>query len=115
MQTIFKMFTYETAYSYVLFLIVSHAGLEKTHGFSCFFFFGWVFGCQPWSHAANNLRDNFFNFLRRAEGLHLGCENTKACVSPNDEYCAVGSSDGSLYVWKMSNGVLQATLSGEHR
>ncbi|KAA0192344.1 hypothetical protein HAZT_HAZT001564 [Hyalella azteca] len=49
-----------------------------------------------------------------AEGLHLGSDTARACVSPDDTYVAVGSADGAVYVWSVDTSALATTLSKEH-
>ncbi|KAF2368202.1 WD40 repeat [Trinorchestia longiramus] len=49
-----------------------------------------------------------------AEGLHLGSDCTRACVSPDDTYVAVGSGDGVIHVWSVDTGTLATTLTKGH-
>lgn len=51
----------------------------------------------------------------RADGVLLGSDLTRACVSPDDVYCAVGSADGAVHVWDLQTSSLATNpLTGQH-
>ncbi|XP_029964133.1 ATG16 autophagy related 16-like 2 isoform X2 [Salarias fasciatus] len=50
----------------------------------------------------------------RAEGFKCGSDSTKAVISPDGCYVAVGSADGAVYVWDVSSGNLETRLSDKH-
>ena len=52
-----------------------------------------------------------------APGFHVGCDWTRAVLSPDGEYASAGSGDGSLYVWgvrESASGRATAVLKGGH-
>lgn len=50
----------------------------------------------------------------RADGFKVGCDWTRAIISPDSEYVAAGSSDGSIFIWNINNGKLEKELKGGH-
>ena len=40
----------------------------------------------------------------KGEGFHSSCDWSNAAFSPDSEYVASGSNDGSVYVWKFQSG-----------
>lgn len=51
----------------------------------------------------------------RAEGFKCGADWTKAIFSPDGNYAAAGSYDGSLHLWEVLTGSLVTSLYGQHR
>ncbi|XP_048524311.1 autophagy-related protein 16-1 isoform X2 [Dendroctonus ponderosae] len=47
------------------------------------------------------------------EGFKVGCDWSRATFSPDGQYVAVGSSDGSVYIWGVSTGKVETILK-EH-
>lgn len=50
----------------------------------------------------------------RAEGFKCGSDSTKAVISPDGCYLAVGSADGAVYIWNVSTGNLETRLPDKH-
>ncbi|CAN9511233.1 unnamed protein product [Ophioblennius macclurei] len=50
----------------------------------------------------------------RAEGFKCGSDSTKAVISPDGCYVAVGSVDGAVYIWNVSTGNLEIRLPDKH-
>lgn len=46
----------------------------------------------------------------RASGNRLASNWSRSCISPDDEYVAAGSSDGTVHVWSISKGSIVSTL-----
>ncbi|XP_066444478.1 protein Atg16l2 [Eleutherodactylus coqui] len=51
----------------------------------------------------------------RADGFKCGCDWNKAILSPDATYSMSGSSDGTIFIWNTQTGLLERSLSGEHR
>lgn len=49
----------------------------------------------------------------RATGNRVASNWSRSCISPDDNYVAAGSADGSVYIWSISKADIVATL-GEH-
>ncbi|KAK4336805.1 hypothetical protein RND71_044027 [Anisodus tanguticus] len=49
-----------------------------------------------------------------ADGFKIGCDWTRACVSPDGEYVVAGSSDGIVYIWNTLSGKIEKELKGAH-
>ncbi|XVE54569.1 hypothetical protein DITRI_Ditri03aG0091900 [Diplodiscus trichospermus] len=49
----------------------------------------------------------------RATGNRVASNWSRSCISPDDNYIASGSSDGSVYIWSISKGDIVCTLK-EH-
>ena len=49
-----------------------------------------------------------------ADGFKVGCDWTRATISPDSEYVAAGSSDGVVFIWNANNGKLEKELKGAH-
>ncbi|KAE8036878.1 hypothetical protein FH972_009511 [Carpinus fangiana] len=49
----------------------------------------------------------------RATGNRVASNWSRSCISPDDNYVAAGSADGSVYIWSISQGDIVATLE-EH-
>ncbi|KAH1006056.1 hypothetical protein HUJ04_006938 [Dendroctonus ponderosae] len=52
-------------------------------------------------------------FYSSCEGFKVGCDWSRATFSPDGQYVAVGSSDGSVYIWGVSTGKVETILK-EH-
>ncbi|MEQ2299568.1 hypothetical protein AMECASPLE_016523, partial [Ameca splendens] len=50
----------------------------------------------------------------RADGFKCGSDSTKAVISPDGCYLAVGSADGAVYIWNVSTGNLETRLPDQH-
>ncbi|XP_021915879.1 autophagy-related protein 16-1 isoform X2 [Zootermopsis nevadensis] len=48
-----------------------------------------------------------------AEGFKVGCDWSRAAFSPDGQYIAVGSADGSVFIWNVSANKLESVLK-EH-
>ncbi|XP_018457155.1 autophagy-related protein 16 [Raphanus sativus] len=46
----------------------------------------------------------------RASGNRLASNWSRSCISPDDEYVAAGSADGTVHVWSISKGNIVTTL-----
>ncbi|KAF2539882.1 hypothetical protein F2Q68_00021099 [Brassica cretica] len=46
----------------------------------------------------------------RASGNRLASNWSRSCISPDDEYVAAGSADGTVHVWSISKGSIVSTL-----
>jgi len=49
-----------------------------------------------------------------ADGFRVGCDYTRATISPDSEYVAVGSSDGVVFIWNANTGKLEKELKNVH-
>ncbi|XP_074294692.1 autophagy-related protein 16-like [Silene latifolia] len=49
----------------------------------------------------------------RASGNRIASNWSRSCISPDDNYVAAGSADGSVYIWSIQKGDIVATLK-EH-
>ncbi|GFS39867.1 transducin/WD40 repeat-like superfamily protein [Actinidia rufa] len=49
----------------------------------------------------------------RASGNRVASNWSRSCISPDDNYVASGSADGSVYIWSISKGNIVSTLK-EH-
>ncbi|XP_050225816.1 autophagy-related protein 16 [Mercurialis annua] len=68
-------------------------------------------------------RDNVHNFFDmrslevcgtfRATGNRVASNWSRSCISPDDNYVAAGSADGSVYIWSVAKGDIVSTLK-EH-
>ncbi|XP_012253468.2 autophagy-related protein 16-1 isoform X2 [Athalia rosae] len=45
-----------------------------------------------------------------AEGFKVGCDWARATFSPDGQYIAVGSSNGSVFIWSISNNKVESVL-----
>lgn len=50
----------------------------------------------------------------RASNFNVGADYTKATFSPDAEYIACGSSDGSVYIWNVAKNKVETVLK-EHK
>ncbi|XP_043928666.1 protein Atg16l2-like isoform X2 [Protopterus annectens] len=50
----------------------------------------------------------------RADGFKCGSDITKAIFSPDGSFVTAGSADGTLFVWNVKTGKLEASLAGQH-
>ncbi|KAK3862513.1 hypothetical protein Pcinc_031629 [Petrolisthes cinctipes] len=57
-----------------------------------------------------DLRKNQVIHTFTGDGFHVGADYTRATFSPDATYVAVGSGDGSVYIWNVNNGKLEKTL-----
>lgn len=49
-----------------------------------------------------------------ADGFKVGCDWTRASFSPDNEFVAAGSSDGSVFIWNLSSGKVETVLKDQH-
>lgn len=49
-----------------------------------------------------------------ADGFRVGNDYTRATISPDSEYVAAGSNDGTIFIWNANNGKLEKELKGVH-
>ncbi|RWS26149.1 autophagy-related protein 16-like protein, partial [Leptotrombidium deliense] len=61
-----------------------------------------------------DLRKNQIVRTYVAEGFKVGCDTTRAVFSPDNEYVAVGSSDGAIFIWNQSTGKVEKCLRDQH-
>jgi len=47
-----------------------------------------------------------------ADGFHVGCDWSRLSFSPDGEFVAAGSGDGTVYVWSLSSQSLHSSLQG---
>ncbi|KAK3922141.1 Autophagy-related protein 16-1 [Frankliniella fusca] len=50
----------------------------------------------------------------RADGFKVGCDFTRAAFSPDAHYIAVGSADGSVYIWNVDTNKVEHILKEHH-
>lgn len=61
-----------------------------------------------------DLRHNQVVRTYLADGFKVGCDWTRAVFSPDAQYVAAGSSDGSVYVWSTVTGKADKILKDTH-
>ncbi|KAH1013197.1 hypothetical protein HUJ05_012219, partial [Dendroctonus ponderosae] len=69
--------------------------------------------CRSESSANNIVLNGKVTSLDLARGFKVGCDWSRATFSPDGQYVAVGSSDGSVYIWGVSTGKVETILK-EH-
>ncbi|XP_029171188.1 autophagy-related protein 16-1 isoform X1 [Nylanderia fulva] len=47
-----------------------------------------------------------------ADGFKVGFDWTRAAFSPDGQYIAVGSADGSVFIWSIATNMIETTLKG---
>lgn len=57
-----------------------------------------------------DLRTNSVLCSMSADGFHVGCDWSRVTFSPDGEFVAAGSGDGTVYVWSVSTRSLHSTL-----
>lgn len=62
-----------------------------------------------------DLRTNQLLQTFSADGFKVGCDWARAVFSPESNYVSVGSSDGSIFIWNVNTGKVEAVLKNEHR
>ncbi|CAH1110989.1 unnamed protein product [Psylliodes chrysocephalus] len=60
-----------------------------------------------------DLRMNQVVTLFTCDGFKVGCDYSRATFSPNGQYVAVGSADGSVYIWGVNSAKVESILK-EH-
>lgn len=60
-----------------------------------------------------DLRMNQVVTLFSCDGFKVGCDYSRATFSPDGQYVAVGSADGSVYIWGVSSAKVETILK-EH-
>lgn len=60
-----------------------------------------------------DLRMNQVSHTLTADGFKVGCDWSRAVFSPDAQFAAAGSSDGSLYVWNIEKSKVERVLK-EH-
>jgi autophagy-related protein 16 len=48
------------------------------------------------------------------DGFKVGCDYTRAVFSPDNDYVAAGSSDGSVFIWSLNSGRVEKILKPDH-
>ncbi|XP_013929772.1 PREDICTED: autophagy-related protein 16-1 isoform X3 [Thamnophis sirtalis] len=61
-----------------------------------------------------DLRINAVKHTFSAPGFKCGSDWTRVVFSPDGNYVAAGSADGSLYIWSVLTGKVERTLSKHH-
>ncbi|XP_070609135.1 autophagy-related protein 16-1 isoform X2 [Erythrolamprus reginae] len=61
-----------------------------------------------------DLRNNTVKHTFSAPGFKCGSDWTRVVFSPDGNYVAAGSADGSLYIWSVLTGKVERTLSKHH-
>ncbi|KAL1465442.1 hypothetical protein WDU94_005015 [Cyamophila willieti] len=61
-----------------------------------------------------DLRTNQIVSTFSAEGFKVQCDFTRAVFLVEDDYVAVGSIDGNIYVWDCNTGAVEAVLKDLH-
>lgn len=51
-----------------------------------------------------------FFFFFSADGFKVGFDWTRATFSPDGQYIAVGSSDGSVFIWSVATNTIETVL-----
>lgn len=49
-------------------------------------------------------------YFYSAEGFKVGCDWSRATFSPDGQYVAVGSADGSVYIWGVHANKVEGIL-----
>lgn len=52
----------------------------------------------------------YSGFVFSADGFKVGCDWARATFSPDGQYVAVGSSDGSVYIWGVHTNKVEGVL-----
>lgn len=50
------------------------------------------------------------NKCSSADGFKVGCDWARATFSPDGQYIAVGSSNGSIFIWSVSSNKVESVL-----
>lgn len=55
----------------------------------------------------------YVTFFCSYEGFKVGCDWARATFSPDGQYIAVGSADGSVFIWGVNTAKVETVLK-EH-
>lgn len=62
----------------------------------------------------NIIKSKYFHLiswhLYSADGFKVGCDWARASFSPDGQYIAVGSSDGSVFIWSVATNKVERVL-----
>lgn len=53
-----------------------------------------------------------FSLIYSADGFKVGFDWTRAAFSPDGQYIAVGSADGSVFIWSIAANTIETILKG---
>lgn len=53
-----------------------------------------------------------FILFYSADGFKVGFDWTRAAFSPDGQYIAVGSADGSVFIWSIATNMIETILKG---
>lgn len=48
------------------------------------------------------------------ETFKLGCDYSRACLSPGGELCCAGGADGQLFIWNVRTTKIEKVLTKGH-
>jgi len=53
-----------------------------------------------------------FDLFYSGDGFKVGFDWTRAAFSPDGQYIAVGSADGSVFIWSIATNMIETILKG---
>lgn len=61
----------------------------------------------------NILKNYYYNFFFSADGFKVVCDWARATFSPDGQYIAVGSADGSIFIWNVVTTKIESILKDQ--